>query len=153
MEKSAMSDDDLKCIKCGKPADGYISLGDLYEAPLCEACEKYVYIGWRPIHNDITRSEVLEFIHRRFKTDCNWKTGNCYYFAIILKERFKDYEPELYYDTLEGHFICRICSTFYDWSGVIYNDYEYLKRYVVKWDDFEEYDKLQFKRILNDVIM
>ena len=32
--------------------------------------------------------EVIEFIKRRFPTDSNWLSGNCYYFAKILQERF-----------------------------------------------------------------
>ena len=36
--------------------------------------------------------DVLEFIERRFKQDCNWKTDNCYYFASILMEQFKSYD-------------------------------------------------------------
>jgi hypothetical protein len=63
--------------------------------------------------------EVLEFIDRRFKKDCDWKTGNCYYFAVILAERFRKYEPVLYYDTVDGHFICRVNNIFYDCSDVI----------------------------------
>ena len=35
----------------------------------------------------ITEADVLEFIHRRFKKDNDWTTGNCYYFACILKEK------------------------------------------------------------------
>ena len=138
------------CKICGKPADGLCSIGKAYSGFLCSSCVESLYIGWSPF--DSIDKEVLEFISRRFKDDCNWKTGNCYYFAIILKDRFKDYEPELYYDTLEGHFICRIYSTFYDWSGVVYHDSEYLKRYIVKWDDFEKYDECQYSRILDDVI-
>lgn len=97
--------------------------------------------------------EVLEFIHRRFKADCDWKTGNCYYFAVILKERFCNDNPEIYYDVCEGHFLCKINDHFYDWSGTVVHDAEYLNRYVIKWGGFHNYDELQFDRIVRDVIM
>ena len=139
------------CKLCGKPAECLCSIGDLCKCqPLCKKCTDRLYIGVSPF--DSIDKEVIEFINRRFKEDCNWKSGNCYYFAIILKERFSDYEPEIYYDVLDGHFICRIQSTFYDWGGVTQYDSEYSKKYIIKWDDFKEYDELQYKRIINDVI-
>lgn len=42
-------------------------------------------------------NEVTEFIHRRFPDDCNWTSGNCYYFAVILQARFGG--EKLYYKT------------------------------------------------------
>jgi len=30
--------------------------------------------------------------------------GYCYYFAIMLKERFKDYGGEIYYNQVDNHF-------------------------------------------------
>lgn len=138
------------CKLCGMPADGFCSVSSLLHQPLCNKCVESLYIGWRPF--DEIDKEVCEFIQRRFKCDCSWKTGNCYYFAIILKDRFKDLKPELYYDTLEGHFICRIHSTFYDWSGIVYHDSEYINKYVIKWSDFKEYDECQYSRIIKDVI-
>lgn len=43
-------------------------------------------------------NEVLEFIHRRFPVDCDWLSGNCFYFAIILKSNFKS--GDIYYDVI-----------------------------------------------------
>ena len=42
--------------------------------------------------------EVLEFIRRRFLQDCHWRDGNCYYFALILKDRFP--ESRIVYDAI-----------------------------------------------------
>lgn len=98
-------------------------------------------------------NEVLEFIHRRFKDNCDWKSGNCYYFAIILKERFCNYSPEIYYDVIDGHFLCKINESYYDWSGIVEYDDEYLNKYVIKWSTFHKYDELQFERIIKDVIL
>ena len=65
------------------------------------------------MHTDL-EDEVLEFIHRRFETDCKWTDGNCYYFALILKNRFGG---EIYYIPIEGHFVCKIGERYYDFEG------------------------------------
>ena len=41
-------------------------------------------------------NEIIEFINRRFKLDCNWTNGNCYYFALILADRFKHKNASIY---------------------------------------------------------
>lgn len=91
-------------------------------------------------------NEVLEFIQRRFKDDCKWITGNCYYFAIILKDRFP--EGKIFYDVIYGHYIFLYKDKYYDWTGII-NPCGYL----VEWDKFDEYDSLLKKRIIRDCIM
>lgn len=58
--------------------------------------------------------EIEEFIKRRFATDCNWTSGNCYYFAVILKERFK--HLEIVYLTILGHFMAQD-----PWTGFLYD--------------------------------
>lgn len=93
-------------------------------------------------------NKVLNFIKRRFITNCNWLTGNCYYFALILKDRFP--EGEIYYDVIIGHFVFRLNGINYDWSGVIP---EMEKHYYVKWETFNEYDRLEKERIVRDCIL
>lgn len=97
--------------------------------------------------------EVLGFIERRFKQDCNWKTGNCYYFAVILATRFENYDPVLYYDTVDGHFLCRINNIFYDWSGAVAFSDEYVSKYIMRWVDLREEDPIWGDRIVRDVIL
>lgn len=97
--------------------------------------------------------EVLEFIERRFKQDCNWKTGNCYYFAVILSERFNQYNPVIYYDTVDGHFLCRINNIFYDWSGAVAFSDEYISKHIMKWSDLCNEDPIWSSRIVKDVIL
>lgn len=141
------------CKICGKSADGFCTVGNLSCQPLCNKCIDSLYIGWRPF-DEIDR-DVCEFIQRRFKDDCNWTSGNCYYFAIILKDRFSQYNSELYYDVIDGHFLCKINNTFYDWRGVSNHnvDTQYIKNYIIKWNDFRDYDELQYNRIIDEVIM
>ena len=92
------------------------------------------------------KNEVLEFIQRRFKDNCNWMTGNCYYFAIILKDRFPD--GKMYYDIVYGHFIFEYQNKYYDWHGAVKSI-----GYLVEWDKFGEYDFLRRERIVRDCIL
>lgn len=92
-------------------------------------------------------NEVLEFIKRRFSNDCKWTTGNCYYFALILKDRFPN--GKIFYDVREGHFIYKYGEEYYDWLGI----YKSKEDYLVPWDLFEMYDSSQKKVIVRDCIM
>lgn len=92
---------------------------------------------------------VLEFIKRRFKDDCNWVTGNCYYFAIILKDRFPN--GKIYYDVRCGHFVFKYQNQYYDWTGIANLDGYF--NYLVEWDEFDKYDSLQKERIVRDCIL
>ena len=93
------------------------------------------------------QDEVLEFIHRRFPQDCHWLDGNCYYFALILKDRFP--ESRIVYDAIYGHFFVWYKDKCYDYAG---------ERvwpggaYVIPWDEFDKYDSLVKERIVRDCI-
>lgn len=88
--------------------------------------------------------EILEFIKRRFPVNCNWISGNCYFFALILKEIFGG---SIWYDVINGHFVVLIDDNYYDWTGIIEPD-----GYLVEWDKFDEYDSLLKQRIIRDCI-
>lgn len=90
--------------------------------------------------------KVLEFIKRRFAKDCFWVNDNCYYFAVILKDRFQD--GTIYYDDIYGHFIFEYHEKLYDWTGIINR-----VGHLVEWDKFYEYDSLLTQRIVRDCIM
>lgn len=83
---------------------------------------------------------IIEFIKRRFKTDCKWLDGNCYYFALILKDRFPG--GEIYYDVIYGHFVYGINGQYFDWSGEVTP-----KGKLVEWEQMEKYDSLVKQRI------
>ena len=71
-------------------------------------------------------NEVLEFIKRRFSVDCNWTTGNCYYFAIILKDCFSS--GKIFYDVINGHFIFFYDGKYYDPEfGLVEGEYKHGK--------------------------
>ena len=92
--------------------------------------------------------EVLDFIKRRFPKDCNWTSGNCYYFAVILKARFGG---TILYDVIDGHFVVLINGDVYDWTGSVRDSSDNNHAYYV-WDAFEVYDSLQRSRIYRDCI-
>ena len=91
-------------------------------------------------------NEILEFIQRRFKKDCNWVDGNCYYFAIILKDRFP--EGKIFYDVIHGHFVFKYQDELYDWNGIHNSD-----GFLVDWESFDEYDSVLKKRIIRDCVL
>lgn len=96
------------------------------------------------------RNVVLDFIKRRFPEDSNWLNGNCYFFAVILKSRFKD--GVILYDVIDGHFVTLIEGIMYDWSGIVLPEEDENKHFYVEWDKFDEYDDMQKKRIEEDCI-
>ena len=90
--------------------------------------------------------EVLDFIHRRFPQDSNWTSGNCYYFAKILLERF--YSGDIYYDVIDGHFVYGNNGEYFDYNGKVSQE----GRHLIKWKNFTFYDYSQYLRILRDCI-
>lgn len=115
--------------------------------------------------------KVIDFIRKHFpnadSSDANWLKGNCYYFALILHDRFLS--SEIYYDVIHGHFVTLINNCLYDASGVYYKlseeekvrlnntplshsirlDYDVV---IVNWQYFYHYDSLQKQRIVEDCI-
>lgn len=94
---------------------------------------------------DIKEDDVLQFIHKRFPEDSNWLNGNCYFFALILLDRFPI--GKILYDVIDGHFVCEIDGRKYDWSGIVDESGEHI---WIEWDKFHEYDSLQYQRVVKD---
>lgn len=90
------------------------------------------------------KDKVLEFIQRRFSTDCNWTDGNCYFLALILADVFGG---DIWYECIAGHFVCMIGGMFYDWGGV--HDRQ-ADEFYVRWNEFKQYDGLRYERIIRD---
>jgi len=93
--------------------------------------------------------KVLEFI-RKFKfkygkeLEYIFTSGNCYYFAVILKERF---DGEIYYLPVANHFICKISKDYYDITGIAtMNEQPY------KWSEFKQFDESLYNRIIRDCV-
>lgn len=97
-------------------------------------------------NNFSSEDDILDFIQRRFPKDSNWCTENCYYFALILNDRFPG--GKIYYDVINGHFSYKYGGKFYDHTGEIDPD-----GYLVEWTRFSEYDDIQYKIVIRDCIL
>lgn len=93
---------------------------------------------------------ILDFIKRRFppEKDCNWVSGNCYYFAVILATRFIG---EIWYHLIDDHFVFRQGDYFYDWTGWR-QDYNQNDSALVEWNSYKSIDPIHYYRIVRDVI-
>lgn len=94
--------------------------------------------------------EILEFIRRRFSERERWIEGNCYYFAVILQERFKHtYMGFIWYDVVWGHFVYgNMDEGFYDQRG----RYEREGMKMELWNDMKYVDESRRKRIYKGCI-
>lgn len=90
----------------------------------------------------------VEIFIRQFK-DCRdtFLYGCCYWFAVILKSRFRG---RIFYHPIDGHFVTQIDGSFYDIRGVLQDD-EWNQE-LIPWDKFRDYDALQYERICRDCI-
>ena len=95
--------------------------------------------------------EVLDFIRRRFDgakgTKCHseWTDGNCYWFALILSERF---DGEILYDPVAGHFVTRIKDKAFDWNGVYESGND-----MIPWVLFGQEDPIWWRRVMRDCVL
>lgn len=89
-------------------------------------------------------NDIKKFIDDRFSKDCDWLNGNCYYFSIILKERFGG---EIYYDSAVGHFFLKNFIGNFDYNG------EYTPVSEIKLEDIKYSDPLWYGRLLKDCIL
>ena len=94
------------------------------------------------------RKIVLDFI-RNFKgSEDTFLNGCCYWFAHILKSRFRGLT---YYDQIGGHFIHKIGSNYYDIRGDVTEEYQ--DKVLVCWDTYPKEDPTHYKRIVRDCVL
>ena len=93
---------------------------------------------------------VLDFIKNFEQSKETFTQGCCYWFALILKERFKG---TIYYIPEENHFICGIGSAYhrdyYDINGI----YDVSKHSFYDWDEYEYIDFIHYQRIVRDCVL
>lgn len=94
---------------------------------------------------------ICDFIKRRFPVDNNWCAGNCYWFAVILCNRF----PELimWYFPIANHWMAgnKDGTIFYDWHGKSLK--EEIDETPMLWLDMQEFDSLLYERLVRDCIL
>ena len=98
---------------------------------------------------------IFNFTDRDETIEDFFLNGHCYWFAEMLKKRFADRLPKIWYDTLTNHFLVEIHSTLYDAQGVWapidpltekrFNDF-----YI--WEDYKKFDPIHAKRIIEQCI-
>ena len=95
------------------------------------------------------KEQIEEFIKRRFPIDCNWMSGNCYHFAVILNSVFN---LPIAYLPIEGHFVVVEITDdevyFYDYLGQRAMHGEP----VLYLQEIEETDPVWYQRIIEDCI-
>lgn len=92
---------------------------------------------------------IEEFIHRRFPVDCDWMTGNCYFFALIIKSVFSG---RLVYDPIDGHFLCNTDGGYYDWTGRRNYTAEYASNFL-DWETYIWQEPGYCSRIMRDCML
>ena len=65
--------------------------------------------------NDFKKYEKEDVLNKTFTQ------GYCYYFALILKDRF---DGSIYFDSNVGHFITKIGRDYYDITGCVSEKYK-----------------------------
>ena len=90
--------------------------------------------------------EIIDFINRRFSKDCHWCDGNCYWFAVILTQRFP--YLDILYLPVENHFVAGVSGVYYDWTGEITPEED-----IILWDNMQSYDSLLYERIVRDCLL
>lgn len=91
---------------------------------------------------------ILDFISKFNSVADKFTNGWCYYFSVILCDRFYQDNPEIYYDPIANHFVTRINDVYYDANGIYY-DYTIL----YKWDEYHMIDALDAARVRRDCIV
>ena len=98
------------------------------------------------------KKTVLKFIDE-FTNKGRWPqviesftSGNCYWFAYILKARFP--EGEIVYDEIINHFGFLLEDTIYDITGIVTDKYNW-----ENWRDVYYRDRLHGRRIVRDCIL
>lgn len=94
------------------------------------------------------KTEVTNFIHRRFQDNCKWMDGNCYWFAHILCARFSFLS--MYYCPVEGHFVAGAFGTYFDWLGEVKEDRHEILKHVTLLADIEKIDPPYYARLMRD---
>lgn len=96
------------------------------------------------------KQKILEFIEKfkftwKKEVEALFTCGNCYYFAVILKERF--HTGEIYYLPIENHFVWKYGGVLFDIKGEVgTNEVAY------SWEEYKKLDESHARRIVRDCI-
>ena len=96
------------------------------------------------------KEEILNFIFQftngnREQVIDTFTSGCCYWFAVILSERFNNQYPEIVYDVVENHFATAIRGRIYDITGDVTDQYTW-----IDWNTYD--DDVHKKRIIKQCV-
>lgn len=94
---------------------------------------------------------ILDFIRqfRQLGAENCFSNGMCYYFAVILRERFANFGSIIMYDQVANHFALKIDDHIYDITGDVTNSEDY------NWEQFAALfreDRLLYQRLMRDCV-
>lgn len=92
----------------------------------------------------MTDAAVLCFISHFAAARMTFLEGCCYWFAVILRERFG---AQIYYDPVDNHFVGKIGEQFYDVTGRLSDNGRF-----IRWDTYKNTDMAHYKRLVRDCI-
>ena len=125
--------------------------------------ENYAEILDHPSVRHIMPDEDIEnFIERFFARSPHPKEcrdlflhGNCYWFAVILHERFRNRLAEIWYDAINNHFYVCVRGVLYDANGAFIpekqltiDEYDAFK----PWEEYRHFDRVHALRIIEQCI-
>lgn len=95
------------------------------------------------------REKILSFIAHFQRPDTIevFTNGMCYWFAVILLERFGG---DILYDMEIGHFVCDVGGRLYDVTGDVTERIG--NSSLVCWDFLPEHDNLLYERLMRDCV-
>ena len=91
--------------------------------------------------------DVINSFICRFLGDASdvFTRGCCYWFAVILSQRFAACNAKIVYDQVSNHFGTRVFGKVFDITGDVTDKFS--------WEDWPVDDALLFERIKRDCIM
>ena len=89
--------------------------------------------------------DVLTWIKQRFPVDCNWTTGNCYFFAKMLEAAFPG--GTIMYDPIVGHFLYKYQNCLYDYHGI-----QPVPTVLYRWEQYKYDDPKHWLHIMRDCV-
>lgn len=95
------------------------------------------------------KQDIIDFIDNFKKQNKQvlekvFTEGNCYYFAIILKNRFP--EISIVYSQINNHFMCLYDNHIYDIFGDITNNVEVRDLYL--WETYKNVDFIDYSNVV-----
>lgn len=96
----------------------------------------------------LAEKNILDFISHYKDSEKIFTNGQCYWFSVIMIERFHMFAPcTMYYNPVDNHFATEIGGKLYDASGCI-------SRFgFVNWEEWCSEEPLGAERIYRDCIL